>query len=359
MTPKHILEIGFAFRKSKALLTAVELGLFAALADGPRTAGALVRRLGMHGRGARDFFDALVALKLLDRDERGRYANAPDCAIYLDPRKPSYVGGALEYLNSRIYPAWGFLAQALRQGTPQCGPSAAGGFESFYADKATFEVFLRGMTGGSRNPARLLARKFPWARYDTLIDIGTAQGCVPVEIARAHPHLRGGGFDLPLLEDAFTAYVRERGLDDRLKFYPGNFFQDDLPEADVLIMGRILHDWDIPTRLELLKKSFDALPPGGALIVHETFIDEARRSPAHSLLASLNMLIQTDGGSEFTISECKAWMSKVGFAETRVVPLGTSQRAVVATKAIRQHPMRRRASGTRGMSASSTSARAS
>jgi hypothetical protein len=348
VTPEHILEIGFAFRKSKALLTAVELGLFAALADGPRTAGALVRRLRMHGRGARDFFDALVALKLLDRDELGRYANAPDCSVYLDPRRPTYLGGALEYLNSRIYPAWGFLTHALRQGTPQCGPSAAGGFESFYADQATFEIFLSGMTGGSRNPARLLAKNFPWARYDTLIDIGTAQGCVPVEIAHAHPHLRGGGFDLPLLEGAFMNYVRERGLDERLKFYPGNFFQDPLPEADVLIMGRILHDWDIPTRLQLLKKSFDALPAAGALIVHETFIDEARRSPAHSLLASLNMLIQTDGGSEFTISECKGWMRKVGFAEMRVIPLGASQTAVVATKTrTRRRSMRRRTQETR------------
>lgn len=331
-TPEHIFEVGFAFRKSKTLLSAVELGLFSVLGERALDSEALVDRLGLHGRGARDFFDALVALKLLGRDDLGRYTNTPDCALYLDRGKPTYIGGVLEYLDARVYSGWGLLTQALRTGTPQSGPSAAGGFATFYSDKSAFDIFLKGMTGGSLLPAKALAAKFPWHSYKTVIDIGTAQGCVPVEIARAQPHLTGGGFDLPLLEPAFRGYVSEHGLSERLKFYKGDFFQDPLPRADVLIMGRVLHDWDLPAKKLLLTKAYEALPPGGALIVHETFIDPTRRDQAHALLASLNMLIQTAGGFESTSAECMNWMREAGFGETRVVPLSPTHSAVIGIK---------------------------
>jgi O-methyltransferase domain/Dimerisation domain len=332
MDPDHILEIGFAFRKSKALLSAVELGVFAALAHGPQQADALASKLGVHGRSARDFFDALVALKLLERDPVGRYANTADGALYLDPRRKTYIGGLLEYLNERMYPSWGALTQALRQGLSQSGPSAAGGFASFYDDAAAFEIFLKGMTGGSLMPARALAEKFPWHDYATFMDVGTAQGCLPVVLAGAHPHLTGGGFDLPALAGAFTRYVGEHGLAARLKFHAGDFFKDPLPCADVLILGRVLHDWDLPARKKLLRKAYDTLPDGGALIVQETFIDETRRDRPHNLLSSLNMLIQTEGGSEFTISECMHWVAECGFAATRALALTGAYSAVVGLK---------------------------
>jgi hypothetical protein len=114
--PDHIFDIGYAFWKSKTLLSAVELSLFTALGDGPLDRDTLMRRVGIHHRGGRDFLDALVALELLDRDEGGRYANAPDCALYLDARKATYVGGQLERLNSRLYESWGHLTEALRTG---------------------------------------------------------------------------------------------------------------------------------------------------------------------------------------------------------------------------------------------------
>jgi hypothetical protein len=332
MSPDYILETAFAFRNSKALLTAVDLGLFEALAKGPQNAEALTRQLGLNGRGARDFFDALVALKLLDRDADGLYANAPDCSVYLDPDRPAYIGDLLEYLNARMYRTWDLLTPALREGAPQCGPAAAGGFTGFYKDQAAFDIFLKGMTGGSRMAAQALAKQFPWESYNTVIDIGTAQGCVPVEIAKAHPHLTGGGFDLPQLRAAFASYLRAHGLDERLTFFPGNFFDDPLPSADVLIMGRVLHDWSLPQRKLLLNKAYQALPKNGVLIVHEAFIDDSRRTLAHSLLASLNMLIQTDGGSEFTALECKTWMREAGFSATNVIALTGTQAAVIGIR---------------------------
>jgi hypothetical protein len=330
--PDHLLEIGFAFRKSKALLSAVELGVFNALADGPRDCDSLVEQLALHGRGARDFFDALVALDLLERDAGGRYANTPECAHYLDPLKPTYIGGLFDYLNDRMYQYWGLLTPALRTGQPQTGPSPAGGFSQFYADEGTAKLFLNGMAGGSIPVGQALAEHFPWRDYGSFIDVGTALGAVPVEIARAHTHLRGGGFDLPTLADAFATYVHDHGLGHCLTFHAGDFFVDPLPQADVLIMGRILHDWDIPNRMLLLRKAYEALPSGGALIVFDTLIDRERRHQPHSLLASLNMLIQTAGGSEYSAEECMIWMQEAGFARMQVLPLTRVQTAVLGFK---------------------------
>ena len=156
---------------------------------------------------------------------------------------------------------------------------------------------------------------------------------MPAEIVCAHPHLRGLGFDLPVVELAFTQYARERGLEDRVTFQAGDFFKDSLPEADVIIMGRVLHNWDVPVRRLLVGKACAALPHGGALIVHDALIDDARRERPHCMLSSLNMLIQTSGGSEYTAQECKLWMKDSGFAQMRIVPLAAMQTAVVAIKA--------------------------
>ena len=175
------------------------------------------------------------------------------------------------------------------------------------------------MTGGSRLAAQALAKQFPWESYNTVIDIGTAQGCVPVEIAKAHPHLTGGGFDLPELQEEFAGYVRSHGLDRRLEFFPGNFFNDPLPSADVLNHGAKSCMIGVsPQRELLLKKAYKALRENGVLIVMNHSSTNSRRSLAHSLLASLNMLIQTDGGSEFTALECMTWMREAGFGETRL-----------------------------------------
>jgi hypothetical protein len=332
ITPDRILDVSYAFWKTKVLLSAVELGVFTLLAEGPADLTTLVTRLGLHGRGARDFFDALVALDFLQRDADGWYANGPDVDLYLDRRKPTYIGGLLEHLNARHYQNWSHLAEALRTGAPQSGALATGSYPALYADTATQELFLNGMSAGSLIAAKSLANWFAWDNYRTFIDIGTAQGCVPVEIACVHPHLTGGGFDLPSVEPAFVSYVHKHGLSGRLRFYSGDFFADPLPEADVLVMGRILHNWDIPARKLLLGKAYRALSPGGALIIYDPLIDEERGLHAHGLLSSLNMLIETSGGSEYTAAECINWMQQAGLRDIRTRALGDMHTAVIGFK---------------------------
>jgi hypothetical protein len=318
-SPDAIMQLGSAFWASKTLLSAVELGLFSELASsGPLDAEALRTRLDLHPRSARDFFDALVALGMLERED-GRYRNTAETELFLDRAKPSYVGGLLEMLNARLFGFWNSLTEGLRTGEPQNEAKTGGNlFDAIYSDPALLSGFARAMSASSIGPAQAIASKFPWERYKTVIDIGCAEGCVPVQVALAHQHMGGGGFDLPPVGPLFAEYVADAGLGDRLRFYPGDFFGDTLPSADVLVMGRILHDWDMDEKRLLLGKAYAALPEGGALIVYEAIIDDDRRENALGLLMSLNMLIETPGGFDFTGADCRGWMAEAGFNETYV-----------------------------------------
>jgi len=256
------MQLGFGYWGSKTLLSAVELGLFTALATGPHDAEALTQRLGLHPRGARDFFDALVALGMVQRDGT-HYRNTPATDLYLDRAKPSYIGGTLEMSNARYYGCWGALTAALRTGRPQSDIAGAeDAFTALYRDPERLRSFLAAMTGRSMGTTIALAQQFPWRHYQTFVDIGTAQGGLPVHVALAHGHLAGGGFDLPAVGPIFEDYVRSFGLSQRVRFYPGDFFQDPLPAADVLIMGQILHNWNLEEKISLLTKAYEALSPG-------------------------------------------------------------------------------------------------
>jgi hypothetical protein len=329
--PEHVLETALGFWKSKALLSANELGLFTELGRGPLTLEALSARVGLHPRGARDFLDSLVALGFLER-EGDVYSNAPAAAEYLDRAKSGYVGGILDMMNARGYRFWGSLTDALRTGRPQSDTGDGDPFDTLYSDPALARHFLSAMTGLSVLAGRALAAKFPWRKYATFADIGCAQGAVAVEVARAHTHLLGTAFDLEPVRPVFEEYAAAAGVADRVSFLAGSFFERPLPPADVLIMGHVLHDWDLETKRMLLAKAYAALPVGGVLIVHETLIDDERRRNSRGLLASLNMLIATPGGFDFTGADCQGWMRDAGFRDTRVEPLGGADAMVVAIK---------------------------
>jgi len=333
-TPDGIMQLGLGFWGSKTLLSAVEIGLFTELAkEGSLNFEMLSERLMLHPRSARDFLDALVSLGMLERDG-DRYANTPETDLFLDRTKPSYVGGVLEMANARLYPFWGSLTEALRTGQPQNEAKAGGEdpFTALYADPGRLKGFLEAMTGISLGAAMAIANKFPWERYETFVDVGAAQGALPVQVALAHDHLSGGGFDLPPVGPIFEEYVDSHGLGDRLRFYPGDFFEDPLPTADVLVMGHILHDWNLEQKKMLLGKAYEALPEGGALIVYEAMIDDERRENAFGLLMSLNMLIETPGGFDYTGADCSAWMRETGFRETYVEHLVGPDSMVVGVK---------------------------
>jgi hypothetical protein len=333
LTPEKILQTGLAFWPAKTLLSAIELGLFTGLARGPQPYDAVVATLGLHQRSARDFLDTLVALGFLQRTG-DRYANTPETDLFLDRQKPSYVGGILEMANHRLYPFWGHLTEALRTGQPQNEVKGGGPglFETLYSDPARLKQFLAAMTGISHGANLAIAGAGFWKDHRTFVDVGTAQGDLAAQIALANPHLRGVGFDLPEVAPIFNEYVVAVGVAERVTFVPGSFFTQELPKADVVLMGHILHDWDLPTKRMLVKKAFDAVPVGGALVVYESIIDDDRSKNAFGLMMSLNMLIETPGGFDYTGADCSGWMRDAGFSSTRVAHLVGPDSMVIGIK---------------------------
>jgi precorrin-6B methylase 2 len=331
-TPDHILQVGLGFCAAKTLLSAVELGVFTELAKGPLELETLRQRFGLHPRSARDFFDALVALRFLERWD-GYYSNTREAELFLDRNQPTYVGGLLEMCNARLFGFWGSLTEALRTGEPQNEAKSGGDlFANLYRSPERLEGFLKSMTGLSLGAARAMAEKFPWADHDTVVDVGAAQGAVPVVLAQNHPHLRAFGFDLPVVQPIFEKYAAEQGVSTRVQFLAGDFFTDPLPTADVMVMGHILHDWSLEQKQVLIRKAYEALPPGGAFIVYEALIDDDRRENALGLLMSLNMLIETRGGFDYTGADCQRWMKAAGFRQTRVEHLVGPDSMVIGIK---------------------------
>lgn len=327
------MQLGFAFWGAKTLLSAVELGVFTQLAVSPLDGETLRQRLGLHPRSSRDFFDALVALGLLERQD-GEYANTPETDLFLDRNKPSYIGGILEMANSRLYRYWGNLTEGLRSGEPQ-NELKEGGldlFSTLVLDQHKLRGFMQAMTGLSLGSANAIASTFPWDRYETFADVGTAQGGLPVVLANAHGHLRGIGVDLPKVQSIFEGYVRTHGLQDRIAWHAADIWHDPFPAAEVIVLGHMLHGWGLERKKIILQKAYDALPDGGAVLVYDAIIDDDRRENTFGLLFSLNMLIENQEGAEYTFADCQGWMRDVGFRETYARPLAGPESMVVGIK---------------------------
>ena len=265
------------------------------------------------------------------------HSNTPDCDFFLDRAKPSYIGGWLEMVNARLYGYWGSLTEGLRTGQPQNESKTtpgAGLFDSLYKDPDTLRLFVQGMTGISLQTAQAIAQKFHWKEYKTFVDVGGAQGALPVQVARAHGHLTGGVFDLPAVEPLFQEFVASCGLKDRLHFQAGDFFADPLPTADVIVMGHILHDWDMQQKRTLIAKSFAALPQGGALQLYLRGPDRSTTAAKTPLAFSYESQYANRNFRGFTILErtVASGSERRAFQETRVEHLLGPDSMVIGIK---------------------------
>jgi predicted O-methyltransferase YrrM len=337
LDPTPILQTAFAFWNAKVLLSAVELGVFTTVHDGPLTAAELGAALKLHPRGTFDFFDALVAMKFLDRIGDGptaRYSNTPMGKMYLVASSPRYIGGILEMLNARLFKFWHDLPEALRTGKPQNEIKHTGTtmFEELYSDPARLEQFMGAMTGLSRLNFEIFAEKFDFSPFKTLCDIGGATGLLSMEVARRQPHIRCTSFDLPVVEPIARRAIAAAGLSDRISTASGDFFKDPLPKADLITMGMILHDWNLEKKLHLIRSAYNSLPPGGALVIIEALIDDARRQNAFGLMMSLNMLIEFGDAFDYSAADFRKWCSEIGFKRFEVLKLAGPSSAAIAFK---------------------------
>nr|WP_245679706.1 acetylserotonin O-methyltransferase [Actinomadura hibisca] len=333
-TPENahdVLRMGIAYFRSKVLLSAVELGLFTRLAKGPATGPQLRGELGLHPRAARDFLDALVSLGLLRR-ENGVYDNTAVADTYLDAAKPTYTGGFLTMLDHQ-FAQWGDLTRLLREGG-RAYPvdDELDQHDEMHADPARLRRFMSAMDGINQFSGAALADAYDWSAHASFVDLGGARGNLAAELRKAHPHLAAGVMDLPAVQTVFDEHMESLGLTGQVAFTGGDFFNDPLPAAEVLIFGHVLHDWSPELRAALVRRAYEALPSGGELLVYDVMIDDERRTHDFSLLTSLHMMLVSPGGGEYTARDCREWMTAAGFGVTRTVPLTDIDTLVIARK---------------------------
>lgn len=335
--PSKIMQIGMGFWASKILLTAVELQLFTHLSERALSGREIQERLGLHERNLYDFLDSLTALGFLERvglKGEAVYQNSEDVNLFLDKNKPSYMGGILEMANNRLYPFWHDLGAGLKTGKPQNetktgGPSV---FDIIYSDQEKLAEFVNAMGGIQMGNFIALAKAFDFSGYDTLCDLGGGGGYLAAQIAIHNPHMQCSTFDLPPLAPVATEIIQSMQQEDQVEVLSGDFFQDEIPTADVITMGNVLHDWGLADKKRLIKKAYNALPEGGALVVIENIIDDERNKNTFGLMMSLNMMIETPDGFDFSFSDFNDWAFEAGFSETTIMPLTGPTSAVIAYK---------------------------
>ena len=335
--PSKIMQIGMGFWASKTLLAAVSMNLFTLLGEEGKKGSDIIQKLGLHARSAYDFLDTLVALGFLERTgikESSHYSNAADVNLFLDKNKPSYVGGMLEMSNNRLYSFWSNLEEALKTGQAQneAKNGQASMFEAIYADASRLKEFLGAMSGVQMGNFIALSRNFDFSGYNTLCDVGGAAGSLAAQVAMNNEHMKCVTFDLPPVAPVARENIDGMGLSGRITVEAGDFFQDSLPKADVITMGNVLHDWGLKDKKMLIAKAYEALPEGGALVVIENIIDDNREKNAFGLMMSLNMLIETDEGFDFSFADFTNWAKEAGFSETSLMMLTGPSSAAIAIK---------------------------
>lgn len=323
---------------NQTLRAAVKLDLFTLLAEKPLTTEGIRTSLGLHGRGLCDFLDTLVSMELLERDGNEtdvRYRNTEEVSLFLVKGSPQYIGWSLEHRMQVFEQSWAALAEALKTGQPVRQDIRESGKDLFELNYQTDEgarTFVEGMNFGQLGSFTDFAREFDFSGCHTLCDIGGANGLLSILVAGQNRHMKCISFDLPALEPYSLKKIAEAGLSDRITVANGNFFEDDFPQADIITMGNILHDWNLEQKKLLIGKAYSALSGEGRLVVIENIIDNERRKNTAGLLMSVQMLLVTEGGFDFTAADFDSWAREAGFKKTSSMHLEGNSSAVIAYK---------------------------
>jgi acetylserotonin N-methyltransferase len=312
-----------AFRRSKTMFAAVSLGVFDALASGPRSAAELAGEIGAEEDALARLLDACVGLALLRRAGDG-YENTPAAQTYLTQSSPRRLTGYLNYSNSVMWRLWSHLEDAVREGSHRWkqaygwdGPI----FSHFFRTEEAKREFLMGMHGFGLISSPHVAGAFDLSGFSRMADLGGATGHLAIAACLRWPKLRGVVFDLPEAVPLAEEIVRASPVAERIEIVAGDFFTDPLPAADLYALGRIVHDWSEEKILALLRRIHESLPPGGAVLIAEKLLLDDKSGPRWAQMQNLNMLTCTEG-KERTLAEYESLLKQAGFLDVagRVTP---------------------------------------
>ncbi len=332
---EYLLELGWAYWKSQVVFTGVELGIFELLKEGgkepadvaagfslrrrtqPKGCGykggkestEIARRLGTDPRAMEMFLNALVSLRLLSK-RANRYQNTSVASRYLVRGAAAYQGDRIHHLHN-IWPRWEKLQESVRTGR-----SALEEKEDEKPDPQRVRDFMTAMHNYAQMKAKTLLKRLNVRSFRRLLDLGGGPGTYAIAIARKNPRLTAVVYDLAHNLEIAREFIKGAGLEDRVTTQVGNFLEEELPEEafDAILVSNVLHIYDPPTNISILKKCRKALQPGGRVVIHDFLLDESGTGPLYPVFFSLNMLLGTCSGACYRGAEMKEWLFTAGFS---------------------------------------------
>ncbi|RKN27242.1 methyltransferase [Micromonospora musae] len=321
----------------KTLAVGVELGLFTRLAGGRTiTVGEAAAEFGLAERPADMLLAACASLGLLERSGAG-YRNSELAEQFLVEGRPYYFGGQIRYSDLRTYLPWHRISEALRTDRPLTWDPQSQQSMFDTSDPEMISQFWDAMYSTSSFTARALAGAYDFGAHRSLLDVGGGAGAFPIELCRTLPELQATVLDLPHVCVRAEERIAAADLSDRIGTVAGDFLAAPaLPQGyDVILLSMILHDWDEPTNRALLAKCHAALPPGGAVVICELLLNDERTGPPSAALMGMNMVVETEGGRNYSRAEYATWLTDTGFVDIRTVLFDApgANGAVVARRA--------------------------
>jgi SAM-dependent methyltransferase len=248
---------------------------------------------------------------------------------FLDPEKDTYLGEFVEQIAGSFEQAWGQLVTGLRTGEVEV--QRRGGFLRKSHQDARSRRFIAVMDRLVTRIGEELLAQVDWDGVTDFIDLGGARGQLAAVVKQAQPHVRASSYDVPDAEAFFDEHMADLGLTGEVGFVGGDLLADPIPAADVFVYGQVLHGWDDPEREVLVKRAYEALRPGGVLMVYDRMIDDDRLDERR-LLYSLYMRLVSPAGSEYRSADCQEWLCKAGFRDVTAKQLLNTHTVVIGRR---------------------------
>ncbi len=316
MNFSELMSLASGHAEARIVQTAVELKIFDALSDSPKTAESLAQELNLDAIATELLLNALAALSLMVKQAE-KFSLAKIAEQYLVTSAPRYVG-AMIHFDASLWSCWEKLDQALRTGK-SVRPA------NMYQEVAEeTETFIKAMDSlvRARGDADMLANAIEWQSVSELLDLGSGPATYPIALCRKFPVLRATIFDLPATLKLTERYVAQAGMMERIHSIPGDYRSDPIPgNYDVILLSNIIHGEDFTKNQALISKLAGNLKTAGRVVIKDHILDDSRANPAVGAIFSLLMLLTTDGGRCYSFGEIKAWLESAGLREVHQIDL--------------------------------------
>jgi 3-hydroxy-5-methyl-1-naphthoate 3-O-methyltransferase len=328
VSPQRIMEIVWDYAKPLMVEAAIRNRVFDVLVDGPQTLEQIAAATNASERGLKALLNALVGIGLLNR-KGARYQLPADVATFLVTTKPSFVGGLFLHGSTQLIPNWLKLSEIVRTGKPVGRANDAADGSEFFA-KFVEDIFNMSYASAKIAAAALVNKA---KQPVSVLDIAAGSGVWGIAMAQQSPHVRVTAVDWPGVIPVTKRVAAKHGVAERFAYVPGDILEADLgKDHRIATLGHILHSEGAERSQKLLERVFAALTPGGTIVIAEFTPNEDRRGPATPLIFAVNMLVNTDQGDVFTLSEVKAWLKAAGYRKVRQLKAAGPSPLILADK---------------------------